>query len=193
MIFLDLPEVKMQSEEQPLRQLPVDLSEIDFNASFNNSDSPDPPVGYLDTRTGAVHSVPLSVLRAAEEEEEENGGLGGLEEEIMKQAIVILEDTEGRYERIEPWESSEEYDLMESFALATTTPALQDQLLIAIRGRGAFRRFKDVLEGWPKAREAWFSYRDYSHRDEIRAWLNTLGIDPIDTSEFNPPRVPKYW
>jgi hypothetical protein len=144
----------------------------------------------LDTQTGAVHSVPLSALRAAEEED---GGLGDWEEEIVEQAVAILEDTEGRYERIEPWESSEEYDLMESFALATVTPALQDQLLVAIRGRGAFRRFKVVLEAWPKAREAWFSYRDYRHRDEIRAWLNTLGIDPIDTSEYNPPPVPKSW
>jgi hypothetical protein len=182
----------MQPEEQPLRQLPVDLSEIDFNASFNSDDSPDPTVGYLDTVTGAVHTVSLAALRAAEDEEE-NAQLEDWDEESVELAAAIVEDAEGRYQPIEPWETSEEYDLMESFALTTGTPALRDQLLVAIRGRGAFRRFKDVLGEWPEAREAWFAYRDHRHREEIRAWLNTLGIDPIDTSEYKSPPVPDSW
>src|SRR5260370_9783364 len=104
----------MQREEQPLRRLLVDLSEIDFNASFNTDDSPDPTVGYLDTATGAVHTVPLAALRAAEEGEE-GEPLEDWDAETGELAVALLEDTQGPYQELEPWEPSEEYDLMESF------------------------------------------------------------------------------
>jgi hypothetical protein len=36
---------------------------------------------------------------------------------------------------------------------------LRERLLIAIDGKGAFRRFKDVLLAFPAERERWFAYR----------------------------------
>jgi hypothetical protein len=47
------------AESQPLRQLPVDLSEIDMIAEIRSAEMPDPMVGYLDMQTGEVHSVYL--------------------------------------------------------------------------------------------------------------------------------------
>jgi hypothetical protein len=137
------------AESRPLRQLPVDLSEIDMIADIRFDEMPDPMVGYLDTQTGEVHSVYLDALRCAEEDDDPEE----LEDEAKEQmdlAIAIVEDKEDRYERIEEWESSAEFRLMEAFADATQTPSLRGQLFRALEGNKPFRRFKDVPSTGPR-------------------------------------------
>ena len=183
----------MQSPEGPaLRSLPVDLSEIDDLTTFDESDFSDMPIrGYVDLETGAVHAVFLNALRYADGDLEVDD-LAVEEAEQIELARAIAADAKGRYARIEAWESSEEYEVMEEFARASRNPALQHALLQALEGRRPFRRFKDTLEAWPGARDAWFAYRDHTHREYIRRWLNTLGIDPIDSSPHTQPLPPSW-
>ena len=54
---------------------------------------------------------------------------------------------------IEPISSREQYRWMEEFIEVVEEPTLKDKLNIAIDGKGAFRRFKDVLMGYPVERE----------------------------------------
>ncbi len=49
------------------------------------------------------------------------------------------------------------------------------RLGIAIQGRGAFRRFRDVLEGWPDELERWFEFSGERKRGRARAWLADAG------------------
>jgi len=49
-------------------------------------------------------------------------------------------------------------------------------LEVAIRGKGAFRRFKDVLEGYPEEMERWFSFKDDRLRERALEWLDDIGI-----------------
>jgi len=182
----------MPSEPSSLRRLPVDLEEIDTCASFTR-DSWDEAgqIGFVDTETGAVHTLSVAALRAAEDGDEADS-LSQWERDDYAQAVTILEDATDRYERIEQWETGEEYRLMEEFAEASRNPTVRAQLLQAIAGKGAFQRFKDALTQWPAIREAWFAYRDLAHREWIRDWLNTLGIDPVDTSRHT-PSAPERW
>ncbi len=174
-------------DAQPLRSLPVDLSEIDELASVNESEFMDMALrGYVDVETGAVHAVFLNALRCVDGDIEAEA-LEVEEAEQLELAAEIKADGSGRYQRIPTWESAEDYEMMEAFARASRNPALQNALLDALRGRRPFRRFKDTLEGWPEAREAWFAYRDHVHRESIREWLSTLGIDPVDTSSHTQP------
>jgi len=59
-----------------------------------------------------------------------------------------------------------EYYMMESFADTVKDEQLQNQLYISLKGRGAFRRFKDtcinfdVIEDWYKFREN--KYREFA-------------------------------
>src|SRR3954471_1482729 len=97
------------STEPILRKLPVDLEEIDNCASSADSSwSEAGVIGYVDTETGAVHPISVDALRAAEEGESP-GELAEWEQNYYNLAVTILADRKERYQRIEPWESREEY------------------------------------------------------------------------------------
>src|SRR5213078_1353897 len=54
-----------------------------------------------------------------------------------------------RYVRVDPASSREQYRWMERFVTSVSEPSLRERLLVAIDGKGAFRRFKDVLLAFP--------------------------------------------
>src|SRR5262245_44742843 len=53
------------------------------------------------------------------------------------------------YMRVDPVSSREQYRWMERFIATVDEPELRGKLLGAIDGKGAFRRFKDVLMTYP--------------------------------------------
>ena len=68
-----------------------------------------------------------------------------------------------------------EYRLLERFSLGVEDAGVRDALLQAIRGRGAFRRFKEVIHERGIA-EAWYAYRDQSFEAIAVEWLEANGI-----------------
>ena len=82
---------------------------------------------------------------------------------------------------VEPISSREQYRWMEEFIEITQEPSLKDKLNIAIDGKGAFRRFKDVLVGYPGERERWFAKRSVRLRAHMTEWLSSKGVEPINT------------
>ena len=87
-----------------------------------------------------------------------------------------------RYLRVDPASSREQYRWMERFVGAVADLALRERLLVAIDGKGAFRRFKDVLLAFPAERERWFAYRSELLHLHIQTWLDHLHVEPS-----NPP------
>ncbi len=81
------------------------------------------------------------------------------------------------YLYIEPISSREQYRWMEEFIEIVEDPTLKDKLNIAIDGKGAFRRFKDVLVGYPAERERWFGKRAEKLRNHIANWLSEKKIE----------------
>jgi hypothetical protein len=88
----------------------------------------------------------------------------------------------GRYLRIDPASSREQYRWMERFVSSVADPPLRERLLIAIDGKGAFRRFKDVLLAFPAERERWFVYRSEVLHFHIQTWVEHTKIEVA-----NPP------
>lgn len=82
---------------------------------------------------------------------------------------------------IEPISSREQYRWMEEFIEVVEEPTLKDKLNIAIDGKGAFRRFKDVLMGYPTERERWFSKRSSKLHAHMAEWLKTKNVVPTNT------------
>lgn len=82
---------------------------------------------------------------------------------------------------IEPISSREQYRWMEEFIETVEESNLKDKLNIAIDGKGAFRRFKDVLVGYPAERERWFGKRSVKLRAHMKEWLTAKRIDPTNT------------
>lgn len=49
---------------------------------------------------------------------------------------------------------------MEDFIATMEDEHLAELLEVAIQGKGAFRRFKDVLARYSEEREVWFRFKD---------------------------------
>jgi hypothetical protein len=65
---------------------------------------------------------------------------------------------------------------MERFIPMVEDPELTGKLTQAIDGKGAFRRFKDVLMSYAADREKWFQFRSERLRTFMEAWLNAHAI-----------------
>lgn len=85
------------------------------------------------------------------------------------------------YLYIDPISSREQYRWMEEFIESVEEPTLKDKLNIAIDGKGAFRRFKDVLMAYPNERERWFAKRSGKLRTHMVEWLTSKHIAPTNT------------
>jgi hypothetical protein len=91
------------------------------------------------------------------------------------------------YLRLEPVNSRQQYQWMERFVPMVENETLADELLGAIEGKGAFRRFKDALMPWPEERTRWLAFRSERLRVFMEAWLAAQGINPVARTVRPPP------
>lgn len=91
------------------------------------------------------------------------------------------------YLRIDPVSSREQYRWMERFITTVDEPTLRHELTNAIDGKGAFRRFKDVLMSHPVDRERWFAFRSERLRACMEAWLTAHDIVPEERPVWRVP------
>ena len=137
-----------------LRSLPVDLEEL---AGVLEGDPMDGN-GRMDLATGEVWSRPaIEYAREMGEEDEDES------------------DDGDRWLLVPNLGSRSGYRDMEEFIGTVGDPGRADRLAIAIEGRGAFRRFKDVLARWPGELDRYFAYSDERHRGRARGWLAEEG------------------
>lgn len=137
---------------EPLKPVNVDLDEL---ASFLEGD----PVnggGRIDLKTGEVW--PQQLLDDA-----------GLEDE---------DDEAGEWLWFESLGSHDSYGDMEMFIEGIEDSGRADRLSIAIQGRGAFRRFGDVLSRWSGEIERWRQFSDERRLGRAREWLHREGYIP---------------
>jgi hypothetical protein len=92
--------------------------------------------------------------------------------------------------RVEPASSREQYRWMERFVTSVPDGPLRDRLIISIDGKGAFRRFKDVLLAYPAERERWFSYRAELLHWHIHNWLQESSIEPAALPPWGEAKPP---
>jgi Uncharacterised protein family (UPF0158) len=136
-----------------LRPLPVDLEQL---ADLLEGD-PMAEGGRIDLRTGEIWPRPAIDYARDIGEEDEDG------------------DDEERWLWVEYEGSHHGYRDMERFIGTRTDPDWADRLSIAIQGRGAFRRFKDVLSRRPEELDEWFAFSEERQRGRARAWLADAG------------------
>ena len=101
------------------------------------------------------------------------------QKEMMLEADRVEQEYGTRYIRIEREEPYDDYRSMERFIGTVEDACLREQLWNAIRGRGAFRRFKDLLARHPRVEEAWFDFKDARLRERVANWLEAHDIEPV--------------
>lgn len=127
---------------------------------------------YLDLKTGQV----VTVVESRPEDEEKRRQIR------MNSASFV---------HLAPASSREQYRWMERFVQSVEDDSLRERLILAIDGKGAFRRFKDVLLSYPVERDRWFQYRSNLLHIYIDGWLEQqdipLGAAPTWGTAEQPP------
>jgi hypothetical protein len=151
----------------------VKLSDIIEGLEFQADES----FSYLNTATGEVVSVTTEELRAAEEEAPLDD-FPAWQHDAMRIAKDIVE-TE-HYLPLPDRFEIHEYSIMERFCLSVDDEDIRDDLCNAIRGRGAFRYFKDRIHAYGITEE-WYRYRDAALREMAIGWCKEHGIPYTET------------
>ena len=71
-----------------------------------------------------------------------------------------------------------EYRIMEDFIYSLPTGEMQNKLHRAIKGKGAFRRFKDTVN-YLGVDKDWYSFRDEAYRNIASEWCRENGLDEL--------------
>ena len=93
------------------------------------------------------------------------------------------DNDEDRWLYVECVGSHQGYRDMELFIATVDDPNIVDRLEIAISGKGAFRRFKDVLSRWPEELHRYFLFSGERQRGRARAWLAAAGYRPVSAAK----------
>jgi len=116
---------------------------------------------YLDLETGEVLSVMREIMDSEMDEIEQR-----------------VNSEPERYKIIPSIDSSETYDDMVKFIDTVEDRHLAELLSVAIGGKGAFRRFKDVLLSYPIERQRWFEFQSDLMASRVEEWLREVGVEP---------------
>ena len=101
------------------------------------------------------------------------------DDEETKKLKELIEEDFDRYERIPKAEPHEGYEDIVDFIATVKDDHLAQLLEVAIDGKGAFRRFKDVLLNYPEERERWFGFKDDKMEERALEWLEDIGVTLI--------------
>ncbi|MGE0786758.1 MAG: UPF0158 family protein [Sandaracinaceae bacterium] len=162
----DMERAEKQGSErdasQPLKRVPISWEALE-DAFENNA----PEVhSYLHLETGEVIRI-----------------VDGIADPQMHQRVMV----DPTYLRVDPVSSREQYRWMERFIATVEETEFRDKLVRAIDGKGAFRRFKDVLMSYPLDRERWFTFRSERLRSCMQGWLEAHAIEAVERSEWRVP------
>lgn len=126
---------------------------------------------YLDLKTGQV----VTIVDSRPEDDEKR---------------QLMRKSEGRFVHLDPASSREQYRWMERFVQSVVDDALRERLILAIDGKGAFRRFKDVLLSYPVERDRWFTYRANLLHIYINGWLEAQDVELGEVAPWGAPEEP---
>ena len=151
----------------PVRvELDWDALEIAVERNSPDTDS------YLDLTTGRIVTITT----------------GDPEAVINRQTVS---ENIRNFLRIEPASSREQYRWMEKFVGSVSEEPLRERLIISIDGKGAFRRFKDVLLNYPAERERWFTFRAGLLHWHMQVWLEREEIEPTEPAPWGHVEAPE--
>ena len=138
---------------------------IDFQSAESTS--------YFNTRTGEVVTLSEEDMRYAEDDYPVEDKPEWMSDEANL-AKDVLES--GDYVELPSQWDIDEYRIMEDFCLTQTSGDNQHQLLRAIKGKGAFRRFKDTAFDIGVIDE-WYTYKDRRFEEIAIDWCEAHNID----------------
>lgn len=132
----------------------------------------DEATAYLNRRTGELYTVTDEEVRLLEDEDDPEELPAWQRESLLKARDI---------QNSEDWLALptkfdiHEYAIMEEFCWSVNNLSLREELLNAIRGRGAFRYFKDTTHRHG-VQDEWYRYREAALEKIAIEWLEGHGI-----------------
>ncbi|MEM7131031.1 MAG: UPF0158 family protein [Chloroflexota bacterium] len=187
-----------------LRKLKLDLDAI---ADAMGHDPMMQLSSFLDLETGDVVTISEEERIIVERFYEENADFDSDEPldlaallaesdypEWQHEMILLADQIEAefgkRFIELPEQDAHAGYKDMEAFIATVEDQRLQAHLQRAIEGKGAFRRFKDILSHERRTRERWFAFSSERERERVRVWLEFVGIKAIHTPKYVPEAEP---
>ena len=190
--------MKSQAEPPARRRIRIDLADLAEafdDASWEVSTFLDLDTGNVIRITAEVRDELEAIYAELPEEPADEGSYRvtfaaalehreppGWMHELLLEADAVEGGLGTRFLRVPEADSRAGYGEMQAFIETISSPRLQERLWAAIRGRGAFRRFKDVLASAPAERERWFAFKDARLRQRVLAWLADEELEPAEGS-----------
>jgi hypothetical protein len=151
---------------------PTKISELIEALEFDSEER----VTRVDLQNGCVVTVDHSLLNALEEGDEEAlPPLPDWQKQEMEVARAIAEDSGERFVAAPDKFDFHEYRQMERFIGTVEDAEAAAQLWRAIKGKGAFRYFKDTASRLDLL-ERWYRYRDNAMKEFVVEWAEAHNI-----------------
>lgn len=103
------------------------------------------------------------------------------------QMLAEVRADRDHYALIDAIPSRIQYQWLAGFITGVEDPDAKVKLDAAVNGKGAFRRFKDILLTLPDERRRWFEYRDLQMRQRVIEWIREQGIEPTNDPVWHAP------
>ena len=132
---------------------------------------------YISKKTGELVTVTEDEANIVDAGGEDDEFIPDWQRETLPKVREVLESDD--FVALPDKFEIHEYSIMERFCLSLSDEGLQDELLYAIRGSGAFRRFKDAIYR-KEIQDDWYRFRDESIKDIAIDFLESEGIAFVD-------------
>jgi hypothetical protein len=129
---------------------------------------------FLNQRTGEIVTILAEEFNAVANQEPLEDA-PEWERADMRMAQEIL-GNERDFLRLPTKEKIDEYQIMERFCLSVRDRKISEGLYVSIKGKGAFRRFKDQILRLGIA-DQWYKYREEAIKQMAIDWCKSHRID----------------
>lgn len=105
----------------------------------------------------------------------------GITGETNEELEDLIEDSGERFLRFPTKYDIHEYSIIANFVESLPPGVAREELIHAIRGQGAFRRFKNGIY-YHQIEQQWYDYRDQAYREIAIRWCRDEGIEYTEES-----------
>ena len=137
----------------------------------------DEMTAYINKKTGELFTVGDEEARYIEDGDEDDKFIPDWQKKILPKVREVLES--GDFMPLPDKFKIHEYSIMERFCFSIENDGLQEELLNAIHGGGAFRRFKDIIRR-REIQDGWYRYRNEALKRIAADFLEVEGIAFVD-------------
>lgn len=132
---------------------------------------------YLEKNSGVVWDIPADVFHAVEEEDMDS--IGSYYEDSDLEISKKIIDSPDDFIDLSGMLDMDDYSMMQDFCHSIEDDKIRDITLWAIRGPGAFRRFKELIRNYDLI-DKWYHYRDDRMKKEVLMWFENEEIEGIE-------------